>query len=158
MDTVTYPDPAVRALLDKSFACFQLDLMQRHPDFKEASAGRKVVWSPTFIWSDAKRQEIRRLTGWLAPRNFLAELRFVIAMSDFQGTRFREAAAGFAAILAEFPKLEIAPETLYWQGIAGFLAGNRDHDALGAAWTKLHETHPETRWGMHAAVIEDYRK
>lgn len=155
MDTVTYPDSTVRAILEKSFTCFQVNMSERHPDFREACAGRKVIWAPTLIYADAKRQEIRRSTGWIAPRNFVAELRFVIAMNDYQQTRFPEAKAGFEGIVGEFGALEIAPEAQYWFGISAFLAGKKDHAALGAAWTRLAKSHPNTRWGMHASVIED---
>ena len=157
MDAVTYPDDAVVAAIEQGFAPFKINLLERHPDFKEACAGARVMWGPTFVVADARGLEVRRWVGWLPPRSFVTELGFCRALADYTHGKFDDASAGFDAIVEAGPDAgrEIHPEALYWQGIAGFMAGPKDWDALRRSWTKLAEEYPGSRFGTHASVIED---
>ena len=152
MDTVTYPDNVVAGLLAERFAVLKLNLLERHPDFKDASGGHKVLWAPALIFSDARGRELRRFTGWLPPGEFLSELRLVLALHDLNHSRFDEARAGLEGIIDAGD--EIAAEALYWHGIAGFLGGQRDMDALTSSWKQIIEEHPGSRFATHASVIE----
>ena len=155
MDAVTYPHAAVVAALAKSFSTFKVDMMERHPDYKEACAGGRVLWGPTFVVADHRGSEIRRWTGWLSPASFVAELDFCRAMEDYSYGRFAEAKAGFDSLVEHAKGTEIYPEALYWQGAAGFLAGDKDWDTLRASWEQLAAGYPGNRFGTHASVIED---
>jgi hypothetical protein len=130
MDAVTYPNDAVVAAIGKGFVPFKLDMLERHPDFKEACAGGRVMWGPTFVIADARGREVRRWVGWLPPAAFVAELAFCRALADFNHGRFAEALSGFEAIVERDRGTEIHPEALYWQGVAGFMAGRQDWAAL----------------------------
>ena len=142
MDTVTYPDDAVSTLLADHFESLKIDMLARHPDFRDACGGQKVIWAPALIFADAKGRELRRYIGWLPPASFRAELRFVLATARFQANDFAGARDDFAAVFDEDPSGEIAPEALYWTGIAGFLAGKRDMAALKDAWERLRARLP----------------
>jgi hypothetical protein len=155
MDAVTHPHPAVEAALARGFAPYRIDILARHPDFKEACAGGRVLWSPTFIVADWRGSEVRRWVGWLPPASFVAELDFCLALAELNRGQFAEARAGFDAIVARDDASEIRPEALYWQGIAGFLAGGKDWEALRRSWTALAERYPGQRFGTHASVIDD---
>ncbi len=155
MDTVTYPDSAVEEAMNGGFAALQIDLRARHPDFKEASLGQKVIWAPTFVFSDARHRELRRFCGWLPPESFLTELRFVQATAAFQATDFPTAYQRFEAIAKESKSTEVMAETMYWTGISGFLAGKMDWAPLKEWWGRLQQDYPNTRWARHASVIED---
>ena len=78
-------------------------------------------------------------------------------MADYNNGKFDEALAGFDAIVDGDDGTQIHPEALYWQGAAGFIAGGKDWAALRRSWTRLAETYPENRFGVHASVIEDAR-
>ena len=155
MDAVTYPHPSVAATLEAGFAPYRIDVLARHPDFKEACAGGRVLWSPTFVVADPRGSEVRRWVGWLPPASFVAELDFCRALAELNRGKFAEARAGFDAIVAQSDASEIHPEALYWQGIAGFLAGNKDWAALARSWKTLAERYPGQRFGTHASVIDD---
>ena len=155
MDAVTYPDDAVAAAVERGFSPFKIDMTRRHPDFKEACAGARVMWGPTLIVADARGLEVRRWTGWLPPGSFVAELAFCRALADYSHGKFAEALAGFDAIVERDADAEIHPEALYWQGAAGFMAGPKDWGALRRSWTRLAEEYPDHRFGTHASVIED---
>jgi len=155
MDAVTYPHETVVSAIDQGFAPFKINLLERHPDFKEACAGGRVLWGPTLIIADARGSEVRRWVGWLPPQSFVAELAFCRALADYNRGKFAEALAGFGAIVKRDAGTEIHPEALYWQGIAGFMAGPKDWAALRRSWTRLAEDYPGNRFGTHASVIAD---
>ncbi len=155
MDAVTYPHDGVVAAIEKGFVPFKINMLERHPDFKEACAGARVMWGPTLVVADARGLEVRRWVGWLPPKSFVAELAFCRALADFTHGKFPDAVAGFDAIVDRDAGTEIHPEALYWQGAAGFLAGAKDWDALRRSWTRLAEEYPGNRFGTHASVIED---
>jgi hypothetical protein len=155
MDAVTYPHDDVVAAIAGGFAPYKLNMLERHPDFKEACAGGRVLWGPTFVIADTRGSEVRRWVGWLPPESFVAELAFCRALAHYNSGKFADALAGFDAIVAGHAGAEIHPEALYWQGAAGFMACSKDWDALRRSWTRLAEEYPGHRFGTHAAVIED---
>ena len=155
MDAVTYPQESVQSAIAEGFSPYKINMMERHPDFKEACAGGRVLWGPTFVIADSRGSEIRRWVGWLSPESFVAELAFSQAQADYNHGKFPEALTGFSAIVDHNHGTQIHPEALYWQGAAGFIAGGKDWDALRASWTRLAADYPENRFGVHASVIED---
>ena len=155
MDAVTYPHETVIETLAERFVPYRINIMERNPDFKEASAGGRVMWGSTFRVADPRYREVRRWVGWLPPEAFVAELAFCRGMVEFNQGRFAEARAIFDVVVEIGADTAIHPEALYWQGIAGFLAGGKDWAALRAAWERLARDYPGNRFGTHAAVIED---
>ena len=107
------------------------------------------------IVADARGSEVRRWVGWLPPAGFVAELSFCRALADYNHGKFAEALAGFDALVENAGDAEIHPEAIYWQGVAGFMAGSKDWNALRSSWTRLTEEYPGNRFATHASVIED---
>lgn len=155
MGAVTYPEPTVVEAIEQGFTPYKINMMERHPDFKEACAGGRVLWGPTLIVADARGSEVRRWVGWLPPAGFVAELSFCRALADYNHGKFAEALAGFDALVENAGDAEIHPEAIYWQGVAGFMAGSKDWNALRSSWTRLTEEYPGNRFATHASVIED---
>lgn len=156
MDTVTYPDPEVAAELGGAFAGFKASLMERHPDFVEASGGAPVPWAPTFVYSDARGRQVRRSLGWLPPADFLAELRTARGIWAITRRKGEEAEELLGGVVAERPEAPAAPEAAYWLGVARFLAGRRDIQALADAWNDLRRRFPDSEWALKAEVIDDW--
>jgi hypothetical protein len=155
MDAVTYPHESVVSALDRGFSPYKINMLERHPDFKEACAGARVSWGPTIVIADGRGSEVRRWVGWLPPDSFVAELAFCRATADYSHGKFAEALSGFDAIVEGDRGTQIHPEALYWQGAAGFIAGGKDWAALRRSWTRLAQEYPGHRFGVHASVIED---
>lgn len=156
MDTVTYPNSEVAAELAEHFSCFKANLMERHPDFLEASDRSPVPWAPTFLLFDSRGRRQRRWVGWLPPAGFLAELRTARGIHAITRRRADEAEALLSGVAEEFPTSPAAPEAAYWLGVGRFLAGKRDIHALAAAWRDLRDRFPTSEWALKAEVIEDW--
>ena len=155
MDAVTYPEPSVQQTIAEHFVPFKINMLERDPELKEACAGRRVMWGPTFIVADNRGSEIRRWVGWFPAEGFIAELDFARALADHHRGKFAGALAAFDRIEQRGEGTELHAEALYWKGISGFMAGNKDWKALRAAWSELAERYPNNRFGTHASVIED---
>ncbi|MCP3978071.1 MAG: hypothetical protein GY716_01900 [bacterium] len=152
---MTHPNVSVRRSIESGFVAFKLNMLERHPDYKEACAGGRVMWGPTMVVSDSRGSEIRRWVGWLPPGAYVAELEFCKALADFNHGKFADALAGFNRLADSGGAPSIHAEAIYWQGVAGFMAGGKDWDALRRAWSRVAEEYPDSRFGTHASVIED---
>jgi len=155
MDAVTYPHETVIDAIEDGFVAYKINMLERHPDFREACAGGRVLWGPTLIVADPRGSEVRRWVGWLPPASFVAELAFCRALADYNSGRFAEALAGFEAIVESAAGTEIHPEAIYWQGNAGFMVGKGDWEALKRSWRRVVEEYPGHRIATHASVIDD---
>jgi hypothetical protein len=155
MDTVTYPDPGVDAELAAHFEGISISLLDKHPDFKEAAGGTAIPWAPTFRFTDAKGREVHRLIGWLDPRNFIAELRFVRGLAHLGRWRFDEALTLFEGVAEDHRPAQAAPAAGYYAGVVRFLRGKRDMAALKERWNRLRAEHPDSDWAKRAEVIDD---
>ena len=152
MGTVVYPDPRVDRHLDAHFAGFRLSLLEKHPDFKEASLGRPVSWAPTFLFTDGA-SEVRRSVGWLGADDFLSELDLARGQQHLLRGRFDDA-LGILERVAE-SGTQAAPEAGYFAGVAVFLRGRRDMAGLKERWNRLRAAHPGSDWARKAEVVDD---
>ncbi len=153
MDTVTYPDATVDAELAKNLVGFKMSLVEKHPDFRDATGGIPVPWAPTFRFTDGKGRETRRTIGWLGPADFVAELQLARAQAAMTRGRFDDA----LELLEGTERTAMSsPEAMYYEGVAVFLRGRRDMAALKERWVRLREQHPQSDWAKKAEVIEDW--
>src|SRR5581483_7040710 len=67
------------------------------------------------------------------------------ALDALRSARFDQAQALFRQVAETEEARELAPEALYWVGIAGYLR-DRDHAALRRAWRPLRERFPASSW------------
>ncbi len=158
MGAVTYPDQSVTDMLNENFNCLTINLLAKHPDLKEASAPGRIIFAPTFVFTDSKKRELRRYLGWLPPESFKAELQYVLGLQSFNSGDFAGAQACWSKAVETYPDADVTAETLYWSGIAGFLAGRQDFDALATAWNAVRERFPHSTWATRAEPIEDAPK
>ena len=155
MDAVTYPDDLVQQDLQAGFVGLKINIMDRHPDSKAACQGHRPMWAPTLVFSDADHRPLRRFVGWLPAESFRAELAFVRAYASFQRGKFDDCKQQLETLLDRFADTEVAAESRYTLGMAGFLAGGQDWDALKSAWKPLAADPKAGRFATHASVEED---
>jgi len=154
MGAVTYPDAAVEAVLVENFVGLKINVAERHPDFKEAAGGAMVPWAPLFRTTDAKGREVRRTVGWLAPGDFVCDLRIAMGLGQISRARFDLALRDFEWVAGA--RSPLAAEAGYYAGVAAFLGGKRDMELLRDHWNRLRRTHPTSAWAKKAAVIDDH--
>lgn len=138
---MTYPDAAVVEYINTRFVPLKLLLNNREhwPLFRE----HHIIWTPTLGFLDRNGALHHESVGFLPPGEFLATLRIGKARCLMAWTRSREAAEELETAADSGGPL--APEALYWLGIARFLE-RRDTSGMWAAWERLTSLYPESGW------------
>ncbi|HEX9989089.1 MAG TPA: thioredoxin family protein [Chloroflexia bacterium] len=141
MDTVTYPDPDVAAYLAELFIPLRLMLDNREhwPVFR----ANHIIWTPTAGFMDRNGSLHYHSVAFLPPGDFLSVMRIGRARCLMAWTRSAEAAEELDA--AAGTGNSIAPEALYWLGVARFLV-RRDSATMWEAWDRLVSLYPDTPW------------
>jgi hypothetical protein len=149
MDTVTYPDTRVEAALAADFRPLRLNLAQADGPAQGLAREFRVLWTPTLVFLEPHRIEVRRTVGFLPPDEFLAELGMARGMAALLRADYAEAFVRFRAV-AEAPITSAAPEALYWAGVAGYRRdGTRDE--LHRQWRQLRDRFPDSGWWTRAS-------
>lgn len=152
---MTYPDQRVIDFLQSNFICSRCNAREPESALQELLRSIRPVWTPTFIFLDARGTQLRRMTGFLAPEEFLPELEFVLGLMDQLHARFSEAHIRFRQIAERWPQSTVAPEALFWAGTALYYQHGRDRSLLKSEWAKLQERFPQSRWWVSANVFPD---
>ena len=139
---MTYPDPAVQSFITEHFIPLRL-LLNRAADQAHFRAQR-VIWTPTIVILDPRGVGHYQAPGYLPPRLFVQQLRIGLARAQLAWARYDEAAAHLSAV-AEDRESALAPEALYWLGIAWYLQARRRAPMM-RAWNRLLQEHPSSIW------------
>ncbi len=153
MDAVTYPDQEVIELLNSEFLPVQLDTDLS----KDLNIEFEVYWEPKFAIVNHRRLRIREWMGYLAPPEFLAELKLALGLNELRAGRNADAVARFERVVRDHPHTPAAPESLYWHGIAQYRMSNpRDKEILWQTWrTGLVARYGESVWAMKTTMLAD---
>jgi hypothetical protein len=139
---VTYPDPAVAALIATHFVPLRLSL-NRAADRADFRA-YQVIWTPTTAVLDRRGTLHYQAPGFHSPALFVALLRIGLARALIAWARYSEAAEQLELVGGDATS-PFAAEALYWLGIARYLP-RRSDDALYAVWRRLATEHPHSIW------------
>ena len=154
MDTVTYPTPQVIEALNRDFVCFTVDTAQPGADGRALRIAYRLLWEPGLVFLDPRGNELRRFVGYRSPADFIAELSFVKALTDFLYRRYERAVEGFGQAAELSPEAAVAPEALYWKGIAVYRLTRRNLTALKQVWGELRHRYPNSTWSSSADVLD----
>lgn len=105
---------------------------------------QRVIWTPTIVILDHRGTGHYQSPGYLPPALFLPMLRIGLARARIAWARYGEAAAQLA-IVADDRANALAPEALYWLGIARYLQSRRRAPMM-QAWDRLRQEHPASIW------------
>ena len=154
MDTVTYPSPQVIDALNRDFVCFTVDTSQPGTDGQALRRIYRTLWEPAFVFLDPRGNELRRFVGYRSPADFVAELAFVKALTDFLYLRYEQAFEGFGQAADLAPDAAVAPEALYWKGIAVWRKTRKSLTALEDVWGQLQTRYPNSTWSRSSKVLD----
>jgi len=139
---VTYPEPAVQSFVAEHFIAVKL--MLNNPADQPYFRAQRVIWTPTIAILDYRGAGHYQSPGYLPPVLFLPMLRIGLARAQLAWARSDEAAAQLA-VVADDRASVLAPEALYWLGIAWYLQSRRRAPMM-QAWDRLLQEHPASIW------------
>jgi hypothetical protein len=142
LDTVTYPQPSIESFIAAHFVPVKL-LLNRPQDQAHFRAHR-VIWTPTVVILDRRGIGYYQSPGYLPPELFLNMLRIGLGRALTAWMRYDEAATHFEAAAADLHN-QLAPEALYWLGVAWYLKDRR-RASMMRAWNRLRQEHPASIW------------
>jgi hypothetical protein len=139
---VTYPQPSVARFVGAHFVAVKLMLNRGadQPRFREY----RVIWTPTVAILDYRGAAHYASPGFLPPELFLNMLRIGLGRAQTAWSRYDEAASHLAAA-ADDAASALAPEALFWLGVARYLQSRR-REPMMQAWRRLHAEHPTSVW------------
>ena len=113
----------------------------------------RVIWTPTIVIMDRRGAGHYQSPGYLPPELFLAMLRIGLARTLTAWARYNEAAAHLQAV-ADDHTSALAPEALYWLGVAWYLK-DRKRAPMMRAWDRLRAEHPSSIWAARVPPNQD---
>ena len=138
---MTYPDPDVRAAIDARFVPLRLDLYRDRAVVRPLN----VIWTPTLLLADRRGTVHYRSVNFLPPADFLDLLDVGEANTRLRWAEYDRAIALLAAVTERNPNGPLAPEALYWRGIATYLK-TRSNDQMYAVWDEIRDRFPDSIW------------
>jgi hypothetical protein len=144
MDAVTYPDTRVSDFIEKKLIPLQVPY-----NHQPLSIDFNVQWTPTLVTLDAEGKEHHRTVGFLAPEELIPSLLLGVSKVHFDLEQFVPALATLEALLAEYPKSDAAPESIYLRGVTRYKS-THDPKPLKEAYELLQAQYPGSEWTKRA--------
>jgi thioredoxin-related protein len=154
MDAVTYPNEAIVETLNEQFVCVKLNQKRAGADVVEAMRPAKLMWTPSFIFQDHRGIEVRRSVGFLPPDEFKAELLCVLGLIELQQARNQTAFERLEQVKETLPNTNVAPEAIFWAGVALFRQHGGDKEVLRDYWQNLNQQYPSSTWWTRVDVFD----
>lgn len=154
MDTVTYPDLRVVNEINAHFVPAHFNTADPAPEkVKQLAREFRLVWTPTFVFLDPHRIEVRRTVGYLPPDEFVPELEMARGAAAIVHGEYAQAFDLFRSVVTQWPRAAVVPEALYWAGVAAYRRDGRA-DGLRQQWNELRQRYPDSTWWTRASFIE----
>jgi hypothetical protein len=131
----------------ENFEPVKIHIKEQPASFKRFGA----QWTPTLIVLDPEGHERYRFEGYLPVPEFLAHLHMGLARVAFARSQWSEAERLYREVMEQFPDSEVAPEALYWAGVAKYKQTG-DAAALGETAQQFKKKYPESAWAKKSSV------
>ncbi len=153
MGAVTYPNPDVISFLSENFVSMKVNVKEPDDEGRRLLAKYRLLWEPGLLYFDHRGTEIRRTVGFLPPAEFIAESQIALGKVALLYRRYSEACEHFRSAVESSSSSGVAPEALYWAGIAAFRRDGNDKNHLKRSWHELKERFPDSSWWVRAEVF-----
>ncbi len=100
---------------------------------------------------DPEGHERYRFVGYLPADEFLAQLYMGLVKLAFAHKQWQEAERWARALLEKFPSSELAPEALYWAGVAPYQA-TENPKTLAQTAEEFTRRYPQSSWAKRSSV------
>jgi hypothetical protein len=151
LDTLVYPDPAVRGFITDHLVPVKL-VLNRPADQPHFRAHR-IIWTPTVAILDRRGVGHYTAPGYLPAPLFLHMLHIGLARALLAWAGHERAAALLQPV-ADDAKSALAPEALYWLGVTWYLQTRRRAPMM-VAWNRLRAEHPTSLWAARVPPNQD---
>ena len=149
----TYRQPAVQEHLARHFVTLKYDTTRPNEWFRKLNGAFGHFWHPNVVVLDHHLIEARRFIGYLPAEEYLPAVDVGRALVSLYRTRPREALEVLDATLERWPGAHVAPEALYWAGVAAYRVTRRI-EALAQRWEELGRRHPGSSWSLRADCLD----
>lgn len=108
-----------------------------------------IVWTPTLLIHDPEGKEHYRIVGYVPTDDLLAHLKFGKGKLFFNRHNYADAIAQFKSVIEQHPDAGVAPEAVFFLGVAEYF---KTHDAkvLRRAYETLTSKYPQSEWARRA--------
>lgn len=138
---MTYRDPRVRRTIAERFVPVRLDLFAD----REFVRPLNVIWTPTLLVADRRGVVHYRSVNFLPASDFLDMLDIGEANARLRWAEYDRAIRLLAEVLERNPDAPLAPEAIYWRGIAVYLETHSSAE-MYEVWREIQERFPESIW------------
>jgi TolA-binding protein len=142
-----YPDSRISDFIIQNFIPVKDHIKENPEGFERFGA----QWTPTVIIADSNGVERYRFEGFLPVDEFLPQIRFGLAKAAFAAGDFARAESLFRKIVEESPGADIAPEALYWAGVAKY-KNTGDPASLAETADAFQSRYAGTVWAKKASI------
>ncbi len=139
---MTYPDARVIEAVESRFVPLQLDLFA---DPRQVLRPLDVIWTPTILFADRRGTVHYQSVNFLPPDLFLTLLDIGEAHVAMRWARTDEAIELLRRAYERDADGPLAPEALYWWGVAVYLK-THSNDELYRVWGRLLDRFPGSIW------------
>jgi thioredoxin-related protein len=148
MNAGPYSDEKVQKFLEEHFIPLKSQCFFDKPT--ELMEQFIVKWTPTLIIHDKFGKEHHRMVGYVPVDDLMVHLDFGRAKVFFDTDHFSNAVQIFNSIVELHPRADVAPEVIFYLGVAGYKK-NHDASALRKAYDALQAKYPQSEWARRAA-------
>ncbi len=112
------------------------------------------VWTPTLMLLSPGGAVYHQWSGYLPPKEYLAQLYLGLGKAALQEQRFDEAAQRFQSVADRHPDDPAAAEALYWAAVSRY-KGSGNADDLSSGWETLRQRYPDSAWRTKQSFMEE---
>lgn len=146
-----WPHRRVVELVTDEFVPVRVHVRDHADEFRRLGELYDARWTPMILVLDSSGEERHRVEGFLPVDELVPQLELGLGRVAFSRGEFQEAERRFRRVVEDAPDADVAPEALYWAGVARFKATD-DAEALKATASAFHDRYQETTWAKKASV------
>ena len=146
-----WPHRRVVELVTDEFIPVRVHVRDHADEFRKLGDRYDARWTPMILVLDSSGEERHRVEGFLPVDELVPQLEFGLGRLAFSQGNFEDAERRFRQVVDDAPDSDVAPEALYWAGVARYKATD-DADALKATASAFHDRYQETTWAKKASV------
>jgi len=146
-----WPHRRVVELVTDELIPVRVHVRDHADEFRRLGDRYDARWTPMILVLDSSGEERHRVEGFLPVDELVPQLEFGLGRVAFSRGDFEDAERRFRQIVEDAPASDVAPEALYWAGVARYKSTD-DAEALKATASAFHDRYQETTWAKKASV------